>query len=51
MRAASSDSAMLLPKPCRERDAEYLRWVKDQPEWCCLITGRRQAVACHLTSV
>ena len=51
MRVISSDNAILLPKTRRERDAEYVRWVKDQPEWRCLLTGRRHAVACHLTSV
>ena len=46
-----STSAMLLPKSPRESDPNYLRWIKQQPEWRCLVTGRTGAVACHLRSV
>lgn len=40
-----------LPKPRRQQDPEYLSWVKRQPERRCLLTGRPEAVACHLASV
>ena len=46
-----TDSAMLLPKRSREKDPQSLRWIKQQPEWQCLVTGRTDAVACHLRSV
>jgi len=42
---------MLLPKTVREQDPKYLRWIRQQPEWKCLITGKPEAVACHLRSV
>ncbi len=44
-------SAMLLPKSPRESDSRYLKWIKQQPEWRCLVTGLADAVACHLRSV
>ena len=39
------------PKPQREKDTDYLDWLKQQSEWACIMTGDLEADACHLTSI
>jgi len=34
----------------REKDPQYLKWIHQQPEFRCLITGSATADACHLRS-
>ena len=33
-----------------ETDKAYLKWIKKQLEWQCVITGNPEADACHLVS-
>ena len=42
----------MLLRPRREEDKTYLKWIRTQPEWECLITGNRgeDIDACHLRS-
>jgi hypothetical protein len=39
------------PKPQREGDPDYIRWIKTQPEWACVITGDLEADPHHVQSV
>lgn len=40
----------ILKKPSRETDKNYLGWIRNQPEWRCVITDRPESDACHMTS-
>ena len=47
-----ADQAMQeFPKPQRESDPDYLRWLKTQPEWACVVTGDLEADPHHVQSV
>jgi hypothetical protein len=42
----------MLPRPRREEDRTYIKWLREQSEFECLITGSRgsDVDACHLKS-
>lgn len=40
-----------IEKPTRQADVDYIKWLKSQPEFVCIITGDIEADACHLQSV
>ena len=39
------------PKPQRESNPDYIRWLKEQPEWACVVTGDLEADPHHVQSV
>jgi hypothetical protein len=39
------------PKPQRESDKDYLKWIKTQPEWACVVTGDLDADPHHVQTV
>ena len=39
------------PKPQREANRDYLDWIKEQPEWMCILTGDLEADPHHIHTV